>query len=124
MALTPARSRVWCTATLKAKYVGPGRGSGECAVENTTTGCAQRISVTPSPAVQTARIRYGVIEAGSVEIAVHDAAGRVVLHSNQGARRSGAQTDTVCIAGLAAGTYIATVTVNGVSASKAFVVLK
>ena len=107
----------------EAIYVGPAPGEG---CQSASSGRADvrvyRTSVTPNPAVSTARINYLVKDPCRVDIDVYDVMGRVVLKLPQGMKRAGVQAATISVAGLATGTYIAMVTANGEHSTCRFVV--
>jgi hypothetical protein len=87
-------------------------------------GESQRTRVTPNPVRRTARVSYFVPAQGHVDIVVYDVTGRAVMRAAQGIQAAGVRTATISVAGLATGTYMARVSVNGVNATCRFVVCR
>jgi hypothetical protein len=84
----------------------------------------RRIRVWPSPARGKAQLSYALPAASHVDIVVYDVSGRAVLRAGQGIQRAGVQNASISVAGLAAGTYMARVSVNGVNTTCRFVVCR
>jgi hypothetical protein len=78
----------------------------------------------PNPVRSTASISYTVPSPGPVDVVVYDVMGRAVLRAPQDVQRAGVQTANISVAGLATGTYMARVSVNGVNSTCGFVVCR
>ena len=109
---------------LKLEYVGQGKDGGVSSALVRLGDGSPPLQVWPNPARGKARISYALPEPGSVNIVVYDVTGRAVLRSAQGFKRAGVQTAAISVAGLATGTYMARVSVNGTNTTCRFVVCR
>ncbi len=78
----------------------------------------------PNPAQHSVEIRYGLAEAGQVELALYDAQGRLVRVLDAGNRTAGEQITRLDVSTLANGTYIYRLTAGGQTLSRTMQVVR
>jgi hypothetical protein len=81
-------------------------------------------SVTPNPFNPTTRIRFGVVQEGSIDLTVYDVAGRVVEHLVHETMPAGDHEVTWDAGGIASGVYFARLTTPEGSYTTKLVVMK
>jgi hypothetical protein len=119
----PIDCRVYMDA-LKMEYAGPGDGGGPAAGPQQAVPAAPFVRVVVNPVVGAARFTYMMPQAGGARLGIYDVTGRSVRTVGLDARPAGIQCVSIPASGLPAGTYMARVSVNGVSATCRFVVCR
>jgi hypothetical protein len=114
----PLPCKVYLDA-LKLEWVGEEFDGETSRGSSYLTDVIGHLGVAPNPTVNVARIRYEVAKPGRIDIVVFDVAGRAVMRSSQGYRRSGLQTASLRVSDLPAGMYLARVNIEGGHANTA-----